>query len=255
MKVSINIFKSVQENAAFYYEQAKKARKKIDGAKKAHQETLDKIKNFAYKKTTKSIKNSRKKQWFEKFRWFYSSKGKLIIGGRDATTNDIIVKKYTEKGDLVFHTQLRGSPFVIIKAEGKKIAKEETEEAATFCAAMSKSWQTKATTAEVYYVKPDQVKKEFGLPKGSFMIYGERNYLKPVLEVALGIYNGIPMCGPVSAAQKHCKKVILIKQGTKKKSDIAKRVRHLLQKAENVDVDLDEVMQALPPGDSEIKEL
>tara|TARA_Y100000310_G_scaffold1020_1_gene1441 strand:- start:33494 stop:34267 length:774 start_codon:yes stop_codon:yes gene_type:complete len=256
MKVSINIFKSVQENASFYYDQAKKARRKIDGAKKAYEETLTKVENFSFKKKSKIVKDSRKKFWFEKFRWFISSKKKIVIGGRDATTNDILVKKYAEKGDLVFHTQLRGSPFVIIKAEGKKVVKEEIEEAAIFCASMSKSWNAKATTAEVYYVKPEQIKKEFGLPKGSFMIHGQRNYSKPIIELGFGLFEGsIPMCGPLSAIKKNCKKILSIKQGKHKKSDVAKKVRYFLQKAELVDVALDEIMQALPPGDCDVKEI
>lgn len=256
MKVSINVLKSVQENAVFYYEKAKKARRKISGAKKAYEDTLKKIENFKFKKKTKRIKEIRKKKWYEKFRWFISSEGKVVIGGRDATTNDILIKKYAEKGDLVFHTQLKGSPFVIIKAEGKKIKKQEIEEASIFCASNSKSWQAKATTAEVYYIKPEQLKKEFGLPKGTFMVYGPRTYLKPVLQLAIGLTkNNIPMCGPLTAIKKNCKKIIIIKQGSNKKSDTAKKIKNILQKKENISIDLDEIMQILPPGDCQIKEL
>ena len=254
MKVSINIFKSVQENAAFYYEQAKKARRKIAGAEKAYQITLKKIENFkgVQKKTT--TRSERKKYWFEKFRWFISSEGKIVIGGRDATTNDIIVKKYLEKGDAVFHTQLRGSPFVVIKSEGKKITKQELEEAAIFCASNSKSWNANATTAEVYYVKPDQLKKEFGLPKGSFMIYGPRTFMKPIIGLAVGLWKEVPMGGPLTAVEKQCNKIITVKQGSMKKSDAAKKVRAILEKAEKVAVSLDDVMRVLPPGECTIKE-
>jgi len=43
------------------------------------------------------------KEWYEKFRWFISSDDFLILGGRDATSNEIVIKKHTEKNDLVFH--------------------------------------------------------------------------------------------------------------------------------------------------------
>ena len=43
MKVTINIHKSVQENAAYYYERGKRSKKKIEGAEKAYQQTLKKI--------------------------------------------------------------------------------------------------------------------------------------------------------------------------------------------------------------------
>ena len=41
-----------------------------------------------YLNNTESI-NKLHKEWYEKFRWFYSSEGFLCIGGRDSTTNDI----------------------------------------------------------------------------------------------------------------------------------------------------------------------
>ena len=257
MKVTIDVLKSVPENAAFYYEQAKRAKKKIEGAKKAYEETLKRIELAeSRKKKEKIVLEARKKHWFEKFRWFISSDNKVVVGGSDATTNDILVKKYAEKGDLIFHTQLPGSPFVIIKGDGKEIKKEEIEEAAIFCASMSKSWSAKATTADVYYIKPEQVKKEFGLPKGSFMIYGQRTYLRPILELGCGVWNDIiPMCGPLTAIKKHCKKVIIITQGDLKKSDAAKKIRYILEKAEKVHIDLDEIMHILPPGDCTIKEM
>ena len=105
---------------------------------------------------------TRKKKWYEKFRWFVSSEGFLCIGGRDATTNDILVKKHMEKGDLVFHTQLAGSPFFIIKSEGKKIGKKTIEEAAQATASYSRAWKHGFTVTEVYYITPEQVKKEIG---------------------------------------------------------------------------------------------
>ncbi len=255
MKVSIDIHKSVQDNAAFYYERGKRSKKKIEGAEKALQETLRKIENVELKKKKQVQREEKKKQWFEKFKWYVSSEGHLVIGGRDATTNDIIIKKYLEPKDLVFHTQLKGSPFAVIKTEGAKPTVEEKEEAAIFCASNSKQWQAKISLADVYYIKPDQVKKEFGLPKGSFMIYGERTYLKAPVELAIGLFKGeMVMCGPVNAIKKHCKHVLMVRQGDMKKSDAAKKVRYFLQQKEKVDVDVNDIMQALPPGDCDLKE-
>ncbi len=256
MKVSIDIHKSVQNNAAFYYERGKRSKKKIEGAEKALQETLRKIENVELKKKKQVIREEKKKEWFEKFKWYISSSGRLVIGGRDATTNDIIIKKYLEPNDLVFHTQLKGSPFVVIKTLGAKPTAEEKEEAAIFCASNSKQWQAKISLADVYYIKPDQVKKEFGLPKGSFMIYGERTYLKAPIELAIGLWKEDKkvMCGPLNAIQKHCKYILLVRQGDMKKSDAAKKVRYFIHQKEKEDIDVNEIMQVLPPGDCSIKE-
>ncbi|HLC72038.1 MAG TPA: NFACT RNA binding domain-containing protein [Candidatus Nanoarchaeia archaeon] len=255
MKVTIDIYKSVQDNASYYYERGKRSKKKIEGAERAYQETLKKIQNVELKKK-KPVYVERKKHWFEKFKWYISSEGKLVIGGRDATTNDMIVKKYLEPNDLVFHTQLKGSPFVVIKTEGAKPTAQEKEEAAIFCAANSKQWNAGISLADVYYIKPDQVKKEFGLPKGSFMIYGDRTYLKASLELAIGVTkDNMVLCGPLTAIKVHCKNMLLVRQGSMKKSDAAKKVRYFLHQKEKIDIDLNEVMQALPPGDCDLKEV
>ena len=258
MRITIDIYKSVQANAAYYYERAKRSKKKIEGAQRAYEETLKKIENLSAKKEQRQKRQAeeRKRQWFEKFRWYSSSEGNLVIGGRDATTNDIIIKKYLEPNDLVFHTQLKGSPFVIIKAGNQKITEEEREDAAIFCASNSKQWEAKISLADVYSIKPDQVKKEFGLPKGSFMIYGERTYYKAPLELAIGLFQeNKVMCGPLSAVKKQCKYILSIRQGSMKKSDAAKKIRYFFHQKEKVDVDIDDIMQALPPGECDIKEL
>ena len=243
-EIAIDISKKVNENATFYYAIAKKSRKKIENAKKALQDFTERSKN-AEKKTGRIRKTERKKDWYERFRWFVTSEGKLVIGGRDATTNDIIVKKYVDKDDLVFHTEAPGSPFVVIKADGKEILENEKEEAAQFCASNSRAWGNKLVVADVYCFKKEQIKKEFGLPKGTFMIYGEREYFKPNLEQAAGLTgDGRVMGGPVNAVKKHCKNYVVVRQGDEKKSDVAKKIKFLI-KAD----DLNEVMQALPPGD------
>ena len=88
MKVQIDASKTVTENAAIYYEKAKKAKKKIAGAEAAIEETKRKIANIKNKPTIQQTEKKkivrREKEWYEKFRWFFSSEGFLIIGGKDA---------------------------------------------------------------------------------------------------------------------------------------------------------------------------
>lgn len=51
-------------------------------------------------KTVATISHMRKVHWFEKFNWFISSENYLVISGRDAQQNEMIVKRYMSKGDL-----------------------------------------------------------------------------------------------------------------------------------------------------------
>ena len=259
MKISIDINKTVAQNAAFYYELSKTMKKKVEGAKTAIQQTKNKIEKI---QRTQKFKEQiplqekeikQKKQWFEKFRWFYSSDDLLCIGGRDQTTNDIIVKKHLDKNDFVFHTDIIGSPFFVIKSENKEIPPQTIQEVAQATASFSRAWVQAITTTEVYYVTPDQIKKEFGLPKGTFMIYGKRNYQKPVLEVSVGITKEQKvMCAPSTAIKKSCDNYIVIRPGSLKKSDAAKKIKKYLETKAKIKTKLDDFMSVMPPGNVEI---
>ena len=244
-KITIDLTKTIEANAEVYYEKAKRSKRKIPGVENALQNLNKKL--LTLKPKPRVEKKTRSKKWFEKFKWFISSEGLLVIGGRDATTNDIIIKKYTETDDLVFHTELPGSPFVVIKADKKTIGNSSKEEAALFCASHSRAWSENRATANVYSVNSDQIKKELGLPKVTFMIYGKRTYFTPKLELAACKFNDTVMIGPENAIKTHSENYYIITLGDDKKSDIAKKLKKLL------DTDINEIMQALPPGDAKVK--
>jgi len=254
MKVKLFHEKTVEENAAYYFDKAKKAKKKIEGAKKALASTIARSKEIRQKDVqVPKVKKARTLRWFEKFRWFVSSEGYLVTGGRDATTNDMIIKKYTKKDDIVFHTDMAGSGFFIINIslEMEGINKGELteatyEEAAAACASFSRAWKMGLSNLEVFYVNPDQVSKEPNpgefLPKGAFMIRGKTKYLNPELGVAIGSFDSMMMAGPVSAISKHCKEYVVIKQGKEKASVVAKEIRR------KIGGELDDIIRVLPSG-------
>ncbi len=254
MKITLDFRKSIEENAEEYFEKAKKARKKAEGARKALEKTkeqLKKVKESSVEKEESTLKKVRKREWYEKFRWFISSDGFLVIGGRDATTNEMIIKKYTEDQDLVFHTEMAGSPFIVIKSKGKEIPETTKEEAAQFCATFSRAWKRGLGTTEVYSITPEQVSKdtknEGYLAKGIFMIDGDRTYYDPKLNAAIGIYEDKIMSGPTTAINHNCKKSVKLMQGDKKVSEVAKIIRKL------IGGDLDDIIRLLPPGSCDIK--
>ncbi len=237
----LNLKMSAQENAAEYYRKAKKAKDKIEGIKKAIEQTMKKIEKArleALKRievASKPLPLKRRKEWYEKFRWFFSSEGFLIIGGRDATTNEIIIKKYTEPHDLVFHADILGSPFVVVKTHGKPPAERTIREAAQFTASYSRAWKEGLRAIDVYWVKPEQVKKTPPsgqyLPKGSFMIYGTKNYIKNVpLEIAIGVMkenDGFKVIGgPTEAIANHTNLYVRIAPGKESSGRLAKYIRN-----------------------------
>ncbi len=276
MKVNIDFRKSVEQNAQAYFEKAKKQRKKLEGAKKALLVSLKKLEDEKVRGekaldqakeqlAEKKKKVSKKKEWFENFRWFFSSEGFLVIGGRDATTNEIIIKKYTDKEDIVFHTDMAGSPFFVIKVkDNDRSPSEQTlQETADATLVFSRAWKLGLSTTATFWVTPEQVTKEANagefLPKGAFMIRGKTNYIYCSPNCAIGPIKdghesglgGKLMCGPTAAVKTNCEEFVEIIQGRSKPSDIAKLIR---KRFGHDSGDLDEIIRLLPAGNMDIKQ-
>lgn len=195
-EVYLDLNKTVGENANNIFSKGKKAEKKLRGTLPAIQKTEENIRKL--KRERESIEldidflvRKPQKKWYEKFRWFTSSDGFLIIGGRDASSNETIFKKYIEPNDLIFHTNFPGSPLTILKnPANNQIPEKSIKEAANFVASYSVAWKENWGIVDVFYVFADQISKtpptgEY-LPKGSFMILGKKNIIKAAkTEIAL----------------------------------------------------------------------
>ena len=91
-----------------------------------------------------------KRFWFESYRWFRTSEGFLVLGGRDAATNEKLVKKQLEDEDRYIHADIHGAPSIVIKAEGKPITDRAIEEACAF-AVGTRRWpaRTNSSSAKI----------------------------------------------------------------------------------------------------------
>jgi len=253
MEIELFLNKGIDANASTFYDKIKKLKKKVKGADamiiKSEKELAlleaDKEKAVVEFKAKEKLKDI-KREWYEKFRWFFSSEGFLLIGGRDATSNEIVVKKHTEKGDLIFHTDMIGSPFFVIKAEGKKVGQKTIREAADATVTFSRAFKLGVTTTPTFMARPDQLTKEAKsgefVPKGGFVTKGKLEYIDNQINVALGNMDGHVMAGPVEAVKKHCKVYVELIQGTEKPGKVSKIIAHKLN------VPIDDVSRALPTG-------
>jgi len=267
MRIELELKKSLMENANAYFEKSKKAKKKLEGLKKAITDTSKKIEGLKEKKASvqeKKLLKKRKKEWYEKFHWFYSSDGLLVLAGRDAQSNEELIKKHMEeKNDLYFHAEIQGSPHCIIKAKENKAPEETQREAAEFVAVYSKAWVEGLSSINVYSVLPEQVSKNAptgtSMKTGSFMIYGQKKWFKKTpLEFAIGVKKEkdyfIIIGGPPSAVKNNSIAFIEVMQGKEKKGDTAKKIKALLEKKTGSAIDLDEIISVLPNGGLKIKE-
>jgi predicted ribosome quality control (RQC) complex YloA/Tae2 family protein len=257
--VVLDLRLSAFENASQLYEKYKRARKKAPGAKEAVARTKKELDDLRVAGVPEPappvVRKRRKPKWFERYRWFYSSGDTLVIAERDAATNREVVEKHMQPDNLYLHADIAGAPHVVIKTGSKEVPETTLEEAARFAGMHSRAWRRELGAVDVYWVNPDQVSKKAPpgeyLPRGSYMIRGKRNYQTVPLEAAVGLMNvegeEVVVCGPPSAVSHHSKVLVRVVPGRLKKSDLAREVSERLRAADK-EINIDELMRALPPG-------
>ncbi|MBC5792405.1 MAG: NFACT family protein [Nanohaloarchaea archaeon] len=261
--LKINLFQDLEATASELYDKAKDSESKIESAKNALKDVEEQLEELGEQdidldEVMEDKSEKREKEWFEKYRWFKSSEGHLVLMGRDVQTNEMLVKKHMEKNDLYFHANFDGAPSVVVK-DGQDAGEKTRQEAAKAAVTFTKTWKAGIGADDVYYVEPDQVTQEAEsgeyLAKGAFVIRGEREYIRNVsVEAGVGSYEieddvFVPMCGPIEAVKEHCGNAVEIVPGREKKSDIAKKIRKQFDEK----LDLDYIMRSMPPGKSDLK--
>jgi predicted ribosome quality control (RQC) complex YloA/Tae2 family protein len=295
-EVTVDVDTGVEKNADRLYTEAKRIEEKKQGALEAIENTREELEAVKRRRdaweadddpepedddedvdrdwlSMESIPIRNSEEWYERFRWFHSSDGFLVIGGRNADQNEEIVTKYLDKHDRFFHTQAHGGPVTVVKASGPSEPAEavdfpETtlEEAAQFAVAYSSTWKEGRFAGEAYAVTPDQVSKtpESGeyVEKGSFVIRGDRTYYRDIeSEVAVGVQcegQTRVIGGPPSAIEGRVATAVRLRPGRYAQNDAAKMVyrefkdrfadQSFLRKVASPD----RIQEFLPAGGSEI---
>jgi predicted ribosome quality control (RQC) complex YloA/Tae2 family protein len=245
--------KDVTQNAQALYDRRREAQLKAQRVEESIDATHGAIKSTkakAVKAGKKTKIKGTKAMWFDAYRWCFSSEGFLILGGRDARTNDQLVKKHLKDGDRYAHADLHGAPSVVIK-EGSKATEVTLREACEFALAYSKAWSAGLAGGSAYWVLPEQVSKqaesgEF-LPRGAFVIRGKRNYIHDLpVRIAIGeteVEGHRKITGgPESAIAARSNKYAVLTPGKEDRERIAKRL------AEIFEIPIEEVVRGLPSG-------
>ncbi len=267
-KIKVNLKSSLPTTASTLFNESKKQKSAISSIEiliKKTQWNLEKIieKGENAKKSV-VFSEVRKKNWFERYRWFYTTDGVLAIGGRDSSSNSAIIRKHLQKNDKVFHAEMSGSPFFLLKDNVTATPASLTEVAhATVC--FSKVWKEAFYGSSAYWVNPNQVKK--GAPsgqsmaKGSFMIEGQRNFVKiSSLKMCVAIIKHeesyLLTCGPPSLKDTAVCYAMIEPTG-QDMPDVAKRIRYeFLSSNEEIakPFSIDDFVRVLPTGACNITE-
>ena len=295
-RVTVDATVGVEKNADELYKEAKRIEGKKEGALTAIEDTREDLEEVKSRRekweaddsepeetpeeddheptdwlNEPSIPIRKTEQWYEQFRWFHTSDGFLVLGGRDADDNEALVQKYLEGGDKFFHAQAHGAPVTVLKATGPSESSKDVDfpqssldEAAQFAASYSSVWKAGRFAGDVYMVDPDQVSKtpESGeyLEKGGFAVRGDRTYFD---DTPVGVTVGITcedrtevIGGPGSAIRPKAATSITVEPGQYAQNDIAKRLYREFKDRFTDETFVrkvaspDKIQEFLPPGGS-----
>lgn len=257
--ITLDYEKDVTSNAQQLYDRRREAQLKAQRVEEAIETTRREMAAATRKAVARARRpkvRGTKALWFDAYRWTLSSEGHLILGGRDARSNDQLVKKHLKDGDRYAHADVHGAPSTVVK-EGSRASEATLREACEFALAYSKAWSAGLAGGSAYWVLPEQVSKqaESGeyLPRGAFVIRGKRNYLHDLpVRIAVGEVdvdgNRKVMAGPVSAVVARSTKYVVLEPGKEDRERFAKRL------AATLEVPIEEVARALPAGGVRIAE-
>ncbi len=292
-RVEVDPAVGVEKNADRIYRGAKDVEAKREGAREALADSREALESLRRRRdeppdepdgdadddgptdwlSARSVPVRKPEHWYERFRWFHTSDGFLVIGGRNADQNEELVKKYLEPGDRFVHTQAHGAPVAVLKATGPSEAARDVDvpeaseyQAARFAVSYSSVWKDGHFAGDAYAVDPDQVSKtpESGehLPKGSFVVRGERDYYR---DVPVGATVGVQcepetrvVGGPPEAVEDRVETALSVEPGRYAQGDVAKRIYRRFREAFADETFVrkiaspDEVARFLPPGGSRI---
>lgn len=265
MKITLDATKTAEQNAADYYSKASKLKAKAEAAQKALQGTLRQVEREERKakyavenpapveEARPKVRKKRNLEWYEHYRWFFTSNGLLVIGGRDATQNEQVFGRHAQEGDLFFHADVHGAPATLIKEGEAKATEQDKAEAAQFAASYSSSWKNGFGSADVYCVPTASVSKSAKsgeyVGKGGFIISGKREWFR---NCELKLFIGVDSKDRIACQPALCKtplaRASAIMPGGKEKGAVAKELSKTLGAGHY----LDEILLVLPTGNSDI---
>ncbi|MGI0055196.1 MAG: NFACT RNA binding domain-containing protein, partial [Thermoplasmata archaeon] len=197
--VHVPTHQPLRTSAQGIFEEAKRRQSKLAGARSALESTDARLAQpMALRRPSLAADAPtapRSEHWFERFRWFISSDRIIVVAGRDAASNDRVVRRHLRAGDLYLHADLHGAASVVVKSAGGPTAtvpERTIEEAGRFAAAFSKAWRAGLASAPAFWVTFEQVSKtpatgEF-VARGSWVVHGTKHFLRDLpLELALGV--------------------------------------------------------------------
>lgn len=186
---------------------------------------------------------------YKQYKWFFTSSGKLVVGGKSALQNDELLKriKSSKQEFIVMHTSEPGSPFTVIIEDPRKVSQADLNETAVFTGCFSRAWRSNKPKTTVDIFKASQLSKPSTAKTGTWHVMGKIKHQEVPLFLVLTKQKQILRAVPESITNKS-EILLKIMPGKKDKMEMLQEIKEAL-KQKFTDED---ILSALPAGGVEI---
>ncbi|MBX4196903.1 DUF814 domain-containing protein [Candidatus Pacearchaeota archaeon] len=181
---------------------------------------------------------------YQKYRWFFTSQGSLVVGGKSGAQNDELLSRLrtTKKDYVIMHTKEPGSPFCAIVAPVDSLKQEEYEECAVFTGCFSRAWRAGKNEAIIHIFRLSQLSKDSSMKSGTWGVLGPVKKVSVPLKLALIKQKGVLRAVPEATVKKG--KLLALSPGRINKQDMPAKIELEL----DTPYPQEEVLSALPAG-------
>lgn len=113
-----------------------------------------------------------------KYKTLKTSSGITLFLGRDENSNDILMREFQGKLNVILHTVASGSPFCVI--ESLYFSKNDLKEAAIICASKSQDWRDNHKSVLLHVFTGQQVAKPKGAKSGLWQVKSKCKEIKAI---------------------------------------------------------------------------
>ncbi|KAI9892969.1 MAG: hypothetical protein M1814_000853 [Vezdaea aestivalis] len=185
--------KRYHDHRRFAVEKERKTVISTESALKSHEKKVMSELKRGLQAEKDVLRPVRQQFWFEKFWFFLSSEGYLVLGGKDPQQEELLYRKHFKRGDVHVHCDVDGATPLFIKnhksTPSAPISPSTLRQAGIYAVATSSAWNAKAVMP-AWWAPFEQVSKIAPsgdvLPPGRFYVKGEKNFLPPT-PPALGL--------------------------------------------------------------------
>ncbi|WP_449463237.1 ribosome rescue protein RqcH [Tardisphaera miroshnichenkoae] len=236
LAINKKIWDQIAELHAQQEEEERKEESAMEKIKELETKLSGKKQESEIREMEASMRVARKREWYERYRWFMTSDNLLVIGGKDADQNISIIRNVMKDGLWALHADVHGSPLAIIYEDAERVPETSINEAAQFVASYSKAWAEGLLSIKVSVFKSEQVSLSppsgTFLSKGSFMIYGKKREIDAELVLSIGVEMGDTwfrvISGPPKAVEKRALAYVTIRPGDVQREKLVEAVRKRL---------------------------